>query len=326
MIETRRRTAGSGIAARRSARREGFALVLVLFLVVLMSVTVAALTVRASGGYRLAQSRAVGWKLYYASRATIEEAKAKMWRDSMTPKKTPGILGPPEPMKFDENGVKVTIEFEDEAGKIAVNNMVSADDAKKQEMVNTLARLFSDLDLPSSTGLATSARDFISEEKDASKRTSGKHAALFDISELAGAKGFSMDVLFKPKSPNLPPVADCLTTWYTGNVNINSASPIVLKALVPSLTDDDIKKIIAAREKEPFTGPEDLAARSGAAGPAVAELTKQVTFTTDLLTFKVEARQGNFVRHIAAVVWFESSAAHTSYIRDGWQAHGGWQL
>jgi type II secretory pathway component PulK len=325
MIDRRRKTDRAAVAARRGAKREGFALVLVLFLVVLMSVTVAALTVRASGGYRLAQSRAIGWKLYYASRAAIEEAKAKMWRDAMTPKKVPGILAPPEPMKLDEDGVSVTIEFEDEAGKIAVNNLVSADDAKKQEMINTLARLFADLDLPSSTGLATSARDFISEEKDASKRTSGKHAALFDISELAGAKGFSMDTLFRPRSPNLPPAADCLTTWYTGNVNVNSASPIVLKALEPSLTDDDIKRIIAAREKEPFAGPEDLA-RSGAAAPAIVELVKKVTFTTDLLTFKVEARQGNFFRRIAAVVWFESSAAHTSYIRDGWQAHGGWQM
>ncbi len=301
-------------------RDGGFALVLVLILVVILSAVVFAVSIRTSGGYRLARSRTESWRLYFAGVSAIEEAKAAVRRDAMTGTQgTRGfIYGLPRRRETDVDGVKVTVDFADEAGKIPVNNFVTLNDAGQKELALDLARLFDLLSLPGSTSLATALRDFVDTDSEGQRESAAKNAALFHPSELLAMQGFDYRTLYEPAREGMPAAADILTTFYTGKVNVNTAAPVVLLALEPSLTEADVQTIIAARDERPFTAAADLATRSGLSSEGSAMLARKTGFTTDTLTLYVEAREGAFVRRLRAVVWVESSSAHTIYIQDGW--------
>jgi len=306
-------------AFRSASSRRGFALVLVLFLVILMASVISAFTMRTSASYRLTRSRAVSWRLYYAARAAIEDSKSALWRDFVAPKKVPGIAAPPAPGTFQFGGVDVTVTFQDEAGKLPVNDFAAPDAGRRKELSLVLARLFDKISVPSSTPLATAARDYIDEDTEGSYESGAKNEPLTDLSELLAIQRLTPDILYATKREGVPPMASLLTAWHGGAVNMNSADPVLLQSLAPRLTDSDAKGIIATRAENPFVSMEDLAARTNVSLDVTSELGKWAAFSTDTMTLKVEARLGVFVRRVEAVVWLDSTAAHTLYMRDGWQ-------
>ena len=319
MKKTRIGSCASASRPAGPASRRGFAFVLVLMLLVLVTMVVGAFTMRTSAAYRASLSRAVSWRLYYAARAAVEETKATLWRQLITAKETPAILAPPDETTYDVGGVSVKVNFVDEAGKLPVNDFASPDDAKRKDLTLVLARLFDALALPSSTGLATAVRDYIDEDNDGLREMNAKNEPIFDACELLSIQGFRPEMLYRPVQEGLPPAADLLTTWYRGNVNVNSAGPFVLKSLSPRLTDADVQAIISARQDQPFKSPEDLAARCNVSGEPLADLARWAGFSTDTLTLKLEARQGDFVRRLEAVIWIESTKGHTLYFCDDWR-------
>jgi len=300
--------------------RGGFALVMVLFLVVLLAVVVAGLSLKASGAYRLARSRDVSWRLYYASRAALEEQKAALWRELISNKGAGQLYAAPKDSSSTIDGVEVKIAYEDEAGKFPINDFASPDATRRKDLTLALARLLDDLKIPGSTSLATAARDFIDTDGDGPKESGAKNGPLFDASELLALQGLEPDMLYKvPYGSELPSLAACVTTWHNGKINLNGAPGPVIKAFSPRLTDAEVKAIIAARAERPFTAADDFQKRSGVSNEAAAELLKAGQFTSDTFSVKLEARDGAFARRMQAVVWLESSAAHTLYVRDGWQ-------
>ena len=181
-------------------RRGGFALVVVLFIVVMMAVMVASFSMRTSGSYRLARSRAASWRMYYAARAAAEEAKAKLWQQFVAAKEAGAIKAPPENEEYTVGGVKVSIVYEDEAGKLPINGFAAGDDAKRKDLALILARLFDELSVPNSTSVATAVRDFVDEDGDGLRESGAKNDALFDICELLAVRGLSAEDLYGRKS------------------------------------------------------------------------------------------------------------------------------
>lgn len=320
------------------SRRRGFALLVVLFVVVLLSVALAGYSMKVSFAHQLARSRGQAWKLLFAARAGVEESKAKLWRQAYgplefeeeaipsRPSDRPLLLSDekegllrvaPEPVVLNLEGVEVTVWFEDEAGKLPVNAF-AAPGAESRALALALARLFDTLDLRNSTSLATALRDFIDPDRQGSKERGALNHEIFHISELAGARDWDMEALYTPTDEEMPAAADCLSTWHTGRININSAQPVVLSSLAPRLTHGELEEIIAARTEMAFSSADDLKARVAIAADAQTQLGESVGFTTDTFTLYVEARAGGYLRRVKAVIWLEPGGGHTRYFAEGW--------
>ncbi len=302
----------------RLSRKNGFALLLVLFLTILLTVMVAGFASKTSTAARLARSRADNIRLLAAASSAVEESKARLWQRLASSENPQPIHAPPLPERTSGNGIAVRIEYEDEAGKLPINDFASAPPATTKELLLSLARLFDKLDLDNSTRLATAVKDFIDKDSDGLSERRAKNSEIFHASELVAAYGFSFETLYYVRQEGLPPAADCISTWHTGAVNVNSASPVVFASIAPRLTSTEIEAIMAARAEAPFISIEDLRARVTASDEATAQLTDKVKFSSDTFTLRVEARKGSIFRRIKAVVSVESGGAHTLYVEEGW--------
>lgn len=215
-------------------------------------------------------------------------------------------------------GVEVSVYFEDEAGKVPVNRFATLDAAGGKELSLVVARLFDELDLPGSTSLATALRDFVDTDSSGSRESGAKNAPLVHPSELLAAKGFDEDALHVAHRDGVPAMVDCLSVWHVGQVNLNSAPAVVLSALAPRLTDDEIGRIIESRLEKPFDSADDLKSRLSISADAETQLLADAAFETEMLTLYVEARRGPNARRVRAVVWIEPAGGHTLYIEEGW--------
>ncbi len=303
----------------RKRRRSAFALILVLFLSLLLAVAAGAFATKTMTAKRLARSRAESIRLLFAARAGIEEAKALLWRRAVSVKEDkPGNLAPPDPLDLNIGGAAVSVEFEDEAGKLPVNDFASAGPARRKALALVLARAFDILDLGNSTSLATAVRDYIDKDSEGSGESGARNGPVFHISELIGAKGMTAETLYTARREGCPAAAMCLSVWHHGKVNINTASKVVLESLAPRLTDREIEAIIAARSKQPFSSSVDFDGRTNISKDAHNQLLGECGFGSDMFTLRVEAGRGSFVRRVKAVIWVEQAAAHTLFFGEGW--------
>ncbi|MCD6404494.1 MAG: general secretion pathway protein GspK [Planctomycetes bacterium] len=300
-------------------RRGGFALILVLFLSLLLTVAVGAFATRTMTARRLARSRAESTQLLFAARAGVEEAKAVLWqRAASAEEDEPGNLAPPASLNLNLSGVAVFVEFEDEAGKLPVNDFASAGPRRRKALALALARAFDILDLGNSTSLATAVRDYIDKDSEGSGESGARNGPVFHTSELIAAKGMTTETLYTARHEGCPAAAVCLSAWHHGKVNVNSASKVVLRSLAPCLTKREVEAIIAARCEQPFSSGEDFGSRTNVSEDARSQLLSEAGFGSDTFTLRVEARRGTFVRRVKAVVWVEQPAAHTLYFGEGW--------
>jgi type II secretory pathway component PulK len=318
----------------------------VLFLVILLAVTAGGYSMKMTTAHQVTRSRARSWKLLFASRAAVEELKARLWLQAyggevvaeamareaeidvvvteeiprpITSQGQEGLLAAPLAWKGDIGGVSVEVFFEDEAGKVPINDFAAGSPERSKALALILARLFDSIDLSNSTTLASTIRDFIDTDGEGNRERGARNARIFHISELLAARGFDFDTVYLPRREEFPSAAQCLSTWHTGRININSASATVLAAIAPRLTRSELGAIIVAREERPFASAGDFTARLSISGDAQAQLLEQVGFGTDTLTLYVEARAGSSVRRTKAVIWLESAEVHTLYFGEGWE-------
>ncbi len=324
------------------ARREGFALLLVLFLVILLAVTAGGYSMKMTTAHRVTRSRARSWQLLFASRAAVEELKARLWLqayggaafaeamsgDAMDAEELrlaiilqgqEGLLAAPPAWKSDIGGVSVEVFFEDEAGKIPINDFAGGSPERSKALALILARLFDSIDLSNPTTLASTIRDFIDTDGEGNRERGARNGRIFHVSELLAARGLDFETIYLPRREEFPSAAQCLSTWHTGRININSASATVLAAIAPRLTRSELGAIIVAREEQPFASAGDFTARLSISGDAQGQLLEQVAFGTDTFTLYVEARAGSSVRRTKAVIWLESAEVHTLYFGEGWE-------
>lgn len=319
------RGAGKAAAAAGARRgQKGFALVMVLFLLVIISMTTVAFSLRTSGAYRLSRARAMTWQAYYAAKGATEVEKVRLWQRfvaTSSPQKGPGgIVSAGEPATSQLGGVDVTVTVVDEAGKFPLNALGNPDEGKRKELTQILERLLGLCGVDNAADAAESIRDYIDKDTDGTRETDALNADIYEVSMLLAARGVEASMLYERHRDDLPAPVELLSTWRdTPNVNVNNATAEVLRAFAPRLTETDATAIIAARLDAPFKSMEDITARVKVSGEALAELGKWAAFNTDTVTLRAEARIGEFARRVETVAWFDSTAAHTIYFRDGWQ-------
>lgn len=280
---------------------------------------------------QVSRARAESWRLLFAARSAVEECKANLWQqaygaawatgEAVEPvegQAGQGLFAAPEPWKTEYGGVAVEVFFEDEAGKVPINDLYGSSPERSKALSLVLARLFDELDLPNPTSFASVIRDFIDSDDDGTRETGARNERIFHLGELLAARGADFDTLYVPRREEHPSAAQCLSTWHTGPVNVNGAPAAVLAALAPRLTASEISEIIVLREERPFSSVDDFRQRLSLSGDVQEQLLENAAFGTDTLSLYVEARAGAFVRRVKAVVWVQSAKAHTLYFGEGW--------
>lgn len=159
-------------------------------------------------------------------------------------------------------GATLTGTIADEQAKFNLNNLVRGT-APSPADVAALQRLLATLGLPAT--LADAIVDWIDPDDSVTQPAGAedldylarepRHRApnrpVADVGELAHVKGMTPEALAR-LAPHVTALPD------ETPVNVNTASAIVLLALVPSLSAADVAQIVEARERAPFRVSGDL--------------------------------------------------------------------
>lgn len=175
---------------------------------------------------------------------------------------------------LDAGDARVTAAIADEQAKFNVNSLAEGSEAVRDAFRRLLARSGAPVSLADAVidwidgdGAVTEpagAEDFHYLGLDAPYRAANRPIA--DIGELLLVKGFTEERYRK-----LAPFITALPA--PTRVNVNTASPELLAALLPGLSTADARALAARRDKEPFTSPAQIAERlPQAAREAAGEL------------------------------------------------------
>jgi general secretion pathway protein K len=195
---------------------------------------------------------------------------------------------------FPAERAEVAGTIDDEQGKLNVNNLARDGGASPQDLV-AFQRLLTALGLPA--GLADAIVDWLDADdeptgpngaedhyylaRDPAHRAANR--AVLEIGELARVKGLDDAAVarlarFVTALPEATPV------------NVNTAPPEVLRAIVPSLTAEGAANVVAARARQPFASREAFLRALPA--PPSAPIDAQIDVRSRYFSAAASVRQG----------------------------------
>jgi general secretion pathway protein K len=292
-------------AIRRAGRPErGIALLATMLAVALMTILVVDFATSSALGYRAAANQANELRALYLARSGVEVGLAVLERDSLSDaqQKTPydslsDIWALPVPPISVEGGT-VSVSIIDEARKLNINQLYNLRARQVDgKFAQVIARLFEGIGV--STDLIPILVDWL--DPDSVDSPGGAEADYYmrltppyeprngpipTIGDLRALKGVD-DATFMQ-------LAQYLTAVPEARVNANTASPEVLAALTPELSNSPqlVKEIVEARELKPFLVVTDIANLPGL-GQFAARLTPLLTTRSAYFTI---IGQGEFAR------------------------------
>jgi general secretion pathway protein K len=297
--------------ARRSER--GIALLATMLAVALMTILVVDFTTSSALGYRSAANQADELRALYLARSGIQVGIALLERDSLSDaqQKTPydslndiwAVPIPPIPVE----GGTVSVSIIDEARKLNINQLYNLRSRQVDDkFAQVIARLFEGIGV--STDLIPIIVDWL--DPDSVESPGGAEADYYlglkppyeprngpmpTIGDLRALKGVD-DATFMQ-------LAQYLTTAPEMLVNANTASPEVLSALTPELSNgpDLVKEIIAARTLRPFLALTDIGNLPGL-GEFAAQLTPLLATRSSYFTIIGQGEFAGARRRIYAVI------------------------
>ncbi len=303
-----------GLSPRRRARRSerGIALLATLLAVSLMTILVVDFTTSSALGYRAAANQADELRALYLARSGIQVGIAVLERDSIDDSQQDhpydslndiwAVPVPPIPV----DGGTVSVSIIDEARKLDINRLYNS----RQRQIDgnyaqIIARLFEGIGV--STDLIPVLADWL--DPDSVDSPGGAEADYY----------LQLTPPYEPRNGPMPTIGDLralkgiddatfmrlsqyLTTVPEARVNANTASPEVLAALTPELSNspDLVKEIIAARGYRPFLAVTDVANLPGI-GQFVAHLTPLITTRSAYFTIIGQGEFAGARRRIYAV-------------------------
>ncbi len=191
-------------------------------------------------------------------------------------------------------GGEIGGEVKDEQAKWNLNNLVSSDgsiSAGNQEVFRRLLRL---LELP--PVLASALADWVDTDSDISPDGAedayylalsppyrAANRALTDVDGLLRVRGFDAAVVER-----LRPHVTALPGYH--RVNVNTASAIVLGALIPDMSPSEIQQLLAQRNKIPFRDLGEF--RSRLPRPEITPVADQLDTRSRYFNVLIRARYG----------------------------------
>ena len=281
-------TPGSSPTRRARRSERGIALLATMLAVSLMTILVVDFTTSSQLSYRAAANQADELRALYLARSGIQVGIAVLERDSIgdSQQEHPydslndiwAVPVPPIPV----DGGTVSVSIIDEARKLDINRLYNL----RQRQIDgnyaqIIARLFEGIGV--STDLIPVLADWL--DPDSVDSPGGAEADYY----------LQLTPPYEPRNGPMPTIGDLralkgvddatfmrlaqyLTTVPEARVNANTASPEVLAALTPELSNspDLVKEIIAARGYRPFLAVTDVANLPGI-GQFAAHLTPLIT-------------------------------------------------
>jgi general secretion pathway protein K len=300
-------------AVNRARRPErGIALLATMLAIALMTILVVDFATSSALGYRAAANQADELRALYLARSGIQVGIAVLERDSINDalQKTPydslqdvwAVQVPPIPV---EGGV-VSVSIIDEARKLNINQLYNLRAQQvDDQFAQVLARLFESIGV--STDLIPILADWL--DPDSVDSPGGAEADYY----------LQLKPPYEPRNGQMPTVGDLralkgvddatfmqlaqyLTTAPEARVNANTASPEVLGALIPELSNSPelVKEIVLAREYRPFLAVTDVANLPGI-GQYAAHLTPLLTTRSSYFTIIGQGEFAGARRRIYAV-------------------------
>jgi general secretion pathway protein K len=280
--------------------------------IALMTILVVDFATSSALGYRAAANQADELRALYLARSGIEVGIAVLERDSIidAEQKTPydslhdiwALPVPPIPVA----GGTVSVSIIDETRKLNINRLYNLRARQVDDkFVQVIARLFESIGV--STDLIPILADWL--DPDSVDSPGGAEADYYlrlmppyeprngpmpTIGDLRALKGVD-DATFMQ-------LAQYLTTAPEARVNANTASPEVLGALTPELSNSPnlVKEIVAARVLRPFLVVTDIANLPGI-GQFAAHLTPLLTTRSSYFTIIGQGQFAGARRRIYAV-------------------------
>jgi general secretion pathway protein K len=249
---------------------KGVALVLVLVVIALLVSLVVDFTYTMQVDVTLAANQRDEIKALYAARSGVEIAKLMLQEDETEYdsldedwalfNEHPGYVS-----EDDEGRFKGAIE--DEASKIAINTLIGEGDEPVRARLEQLDRLFVLLDID--LELIDAIVDWL--DHDDTPGPSGAEDAYYEgltppypckdgplasLEELLLVKGMTEEILYGDAEKE--GLMHYLTIYSDGNININTASSVVLQCLSVGIEEGEAQTIISYREDEPFSAEHPL--------------------------------------------------------------------
>ena len=159
------------------------------------------------------------------------------------------------------NGNRISIKIEDEDGKIYLNGIMGKRGWVNPKLLKLLKNLFTQLGI--SENLVDCLLDWMDEDEiervfgaetlyyhTLSPPYHSPNRPLFTLDELYFIKGFTPQIL--KGDEETPGLLNFVTLYSNGKININTASPFILKAM--GFNENEVAQIINIRKKRPLSG------------------------------------------------------------------------
>ncbi len=251
-------------------KKDGFALLLTILIISLIAVFTLQLNIAMRSDLMSAASVADGIKLNYIAKSGFNYAIALLYEDALDNDfdtlhdawSDPKALTSPTPM-FEEGNFEIQIR--DLSGMIAINRLIDENGGYNIKQKDLLTRFLSSpefgLDAETVGNLVDTIKDWLDPDDEVTRfgaensyyqglerPYSCRNAALESLEELLYVRGISRELFFGNKG--MPGISAFLTLYGDGKININTAHPIILKALSDQMDEEMVEAIVAYRSDE----------------------------------------------------------------------------
>jgi general secretion pathway protein K len=293
---------------------KGFALILVLMVIVLLVSLVVDFSYTMRVDLTLAANSRDETKAFYAARSGLEVARLTLKDDDPSYdalsedwarfNEHPGFIS-----EKDEGRFKGVIK--DEASKLPINDLVKEGGVVDENRLKQLQKLFELLDL--TPDLIDSildwfdpddiTRPFGAEDKyyqGLSPPYPCKDGPITTIEELLLVKGMTKEILYGYKERD--GLINFLTIYSNDLVNINTAPSLVLQSLSDRIDVGLAQAIIEYREEEPFKTVTDIKNVSGVSDEVYSEISSYITVQSSTFSLRIEGQVRGIKKQIFALL------------------------
>ncbi len=272
----------SSPSRRLTSRRDsGFALLLVLFLVTILSAAVVQFSFTSQVTLSTASRRVTALQHELALKAGLVEALRVLRyddaRDKLKQNPYDGLDEPwAQPIEITVGTAAVTVRIQDERAALRLNSLIDDQGAlidipDQEDPKDRLVRLLSILENPPDThdaDLLEALVDWIDKAPAGQTEigrfeTNAKNGPLYTHPELLLVPGWSREVLygFTREDGTFAPglISFVSTRWGDGLTNPNTAPTEVLRALSTNMTEPRVTTLLQVRSAAPFTSVQDVA-------------------------------------------------------------------
>jgi len=219
-------------------------------------------------------------------------------------------------MLFDNDGM-FQLEIIDLAGKIPINRLINQDGKYNTKEKEILTRLLSmprfNLEQDKVEDIVDSIKDWIDKDDESTRFVaensyyqtldrpySCRNAPLESLEELLLVKGITRELFYG--TDDVSGISNYLTIHGDGKININTADPVVLKALSEDIDDDMVNEMVAYRddEKNDLNSPEWYKIALGTNEPIIEP--DLITIKSEYFEIRSKGIDGSRSREIHATV------------------------